>query len=52
MPRAQRPKDLGMREMDAGRIARLLVGIEREACAFREIDRAGAEGADPQLGTR
>jgi hypothetical protein len=45
----QRSQDLRMRKLDAGGVARRLVGVERKSLAVLELDRAFGEGAESEL---
>ena len=49
MPAADRLEDLGVRQRHPLLVARLGAEVEAEGGAARELDRAVAEGADPEL---
>ena len=44
-----RAEDFRMRQIDAGRVAELRIGVEREDVALAQLDGAGFEFADPEL---
>ena len=47
----ERGKYFGMRQVNAGSIARRLVGIETKSCASFQLDLSTAEFSNPQLGS-
>src|SRR5207247_9884477 len=49
VPRLQRGKDFRMRELNAGVVARSLVGIEDKTFAVVELDRAFGERAQAEF---